>query len=500
MGGEIDREFVAEGDAELRKIGTVVNSDRLTYWPVDDEIEAEGNVRLQQGEDLIAGPKMRLKLEDQVGFFEQPSYLIKRQPQAGSQAAADKAFAAQYLEQQAGDSWNSGFALPRLFNQNSINSPTMARTMSDGRGEADRIDFEGENQFRLTNGSYTTCAPGNNDWYAVAGDLKLDYDRETGEGKDGTLYFKDVPILYSPWLSFSLNNARKSGFLAPSFGATSDSGFSARLPYYWNIAPNRDATIAPRVLSKRGVLLSSEFRYLDSAFGGNYRGEARVDSLPSDKLREGRSRYGISLTHSQDLASGFSGLINYNKVSDNDYFTDLSNSVTSTSQTQLMQQGMVSYGGGGWWNATANFQNYQTLQPDPKNPVLEQYRMLPQVTVTARKPDWFLTDSSFMGQYTAFSKPKQVINGNTVADPDGQRLVLYPQVALPYVTPGWYVTPKLGLNIRHYALSGLAAGQTDSLSTTLPVASIDSGMTFERSSRWFGRDYDRRRWNRASTT
>ena len=74
--------------------------------------------------------------------------------------------------------------------------------------------------------------------------------------------------------------------------------------------------------------------------------------------------------------------------------------------------------------------------------------MLPQVTVTARKPDWFLTDSSFMGQYTAFSKPKQVINGNTVADPDGQRLVLYPQVALPYVTPGWYVTPKLGLNIR----------------------------------------------------
>ncbi len=71
MGGEIDREFIAEGDAELRKIGTVVNSDRLTYWPVDDEIEAEGNVRLEQGESLITGPKMRLKLEDQVGFFEQ---------------------------------------------------------------------------------------------------------------------------------------------------------------------------------------------------------------------------------------------------------------------------------------------------------------------------------------------------------------------------------------------------------------------------------------------
>jgi LPS-assembly protein len=489
MGGEIDREFIAEGDAELRKIGTVVNSDRLTYWPVDDEIEAEGNVRLEQGESLITGPKMRLRLEDQVGFFEQPSYLIKRQPQPGSQAAADKAFAAQYLEQQGGDTWNSGFALPRSFNQTSTDLPTMARTMSEGRGEADRIDFEGENQVRLTNGSYTTCAPGNNDWYAKAGDLKLDYDHETGEGKDGTLYFKDVPILYSPWLSFSLNNARKSGFLAPSFGATSDSGFSLRQPYYWNIAPNMDATITPRMLSKRGALLSSEFRYLDTAFGGGYRGEARVETLPSDKLREGDSRYGISLVHSQSLANGFAGMINYNKVSDNDYFTDLSSNVMSTSQTQLMQQGMVSYGGGGWWNATANFQNYQTLQPDPKNPVLEQYRMLPQVTINARKPDWYLTDSSFMGQYTSFSKPKQVINGSTVADPDGQRMVLYPQVALPYVTPGWYVTPKLGLNIRHYALSGLAPGQTDSISTTLPVASIDSGMTFERNSHWFGRDY-----------
>ncbi|WP_298313146.1 lipid IV(A) palmitoyltransferase PagP, partial [Propionivibrio sp.] len=183
MGGEVDREFSAEGEAELRKIGTVVNADRLTYWPIDDEVEAEGNARLEQGEDLITGPKMRMKLEDQVGFFEQPSYTLKRQPAPGSKAAADKAFAARYAQQQDENSWlTSGFAAPRMLDikpgQTKLKDTTHVRTMTEARGEADRIDFEGENQVRMTNATYTTCAPGNDDWYAKVGSLKLDYDRE----------------------------------------------------------------------------------------------------------------------------------------------------------------------------------------------------------------------------------------------------------------------------------------------------------------------------------
>ena len=142
----------------------------------------------------------------------------------------------------------------------------MGPTMTEARGEADRIDFEGENQFRLTNGTYTTCAPGNDDWYARADSLKLDYDREVADGTDGTVYFLGMPILYSPWLSFSLNNERKSGFLAPTFGTNSDNGFELSLPYYWNIAPNMDATITPRVFTKRGVQIGNEFRYLDTGF------------------------------------------------------------------------------------------------------------------------------------------------------------------------------------------------------------------------------------------
>lgn len=488
MGGQVDREFVAEEEAELRKVGTVVNADRLIYWPVEDELEAEGNVSLEQGDALVTGPKMRLKLEEKVGFFEQPIYRVKQQ----TRAATQNTYTAGMTEFRNEDYWNSGFASPRTLDikpgQTTLkeSSGKGGNIMPEVRGEADRIDFEGENQMRLTNGTYTTCEPGNNDWYAKASDLKLDYDREVADGKDGTVYFLDMPIFYSPWLSFSLNRERKSGFLAPSFGTGSDSGIEFALPYYWNIAPNMDATITPRVMSKRGLMLNNEVRYLNTAFGGQYSGQATADYLPNDRMRDGKDRYGFSLNHVQTLPNGFSGLINYNKVSDNDYFTDLSSNVSQTSQVNLLQQGLLSYGGG-WWSATANFQQYQTLQPDPKNPNLYPYEMMPQFTVNARKPDFFMTDSSFFGQYTDFQIGEHLQNGTIY--PDGKRTVLYPQVSLPYVTPGWYVTPKIGVNYRNYSLSEQQTGTPGSISVTLPIFSIDSGMTFERNSNWYGREY-----------
>lgn len=487
MGGTVDREFVAEGDAEVRKIGTVVKADRMTYWPIDDEVEGEGNVRLEQGEDLVTGPKMRLKIEDQIGFFDQPVYTFKRQPDAEKLAAEKRGFRPRTTDDIDGDWLNSGFETPQA--QRFSNSIKMARSTTEAFGQADRINFEGENQVRLTNATYTTCSPDNMDWYAKTSDLKLDYDREVGEGKDGTIYFKDVPILYSPWLSFSLNNKRKSGLLSPSIGTSTDNGIEYSQPYYWNIAPNMDATIAPRLMTKRGVQLNNEFRYLNTAYGGTYQGEAHIEYLPNDHNKNGDNRYGLSLRHTQSTASGFSSQINYSKVSDDDYYTDLSSDIAATSSTQLLQQAVLSYGGGGWWSTTVNMQQYQTLQPDVKNPVREQYRLLPQITLTARKPDWNLLDASFLGQYTNFTRRDQVMSGVTIDGDSGRRLVAYPQLAVPYVTPGWYVTPKVGLNVRHYALSGQAAGTPNSISVTLPVFSVDSGMTFERTSNWFGRDY-----------
>ncbi|WP_313951758.1 LPS-assembly protein LptD [Accumulibacter sp.] len=487
--GVVEREVVAEDDAELLQGDKVLTADRMTYWPVDDEIEAVGSVRLQQGDDLISGPKMRLKLEEQFGFFDQATYFMKRQsPAAAARARALETGDPRLTPTEPGSDFTSGFAAPRALNivpgQTKIKyRDSMNDGVTEARGKAERVDFEGENQVRLTSATYTTCKPGDDDWYLSVADLKLDYDNEVASGNDATVHFLGVPILYTPWMSFSLNNKRKSGFLTPTYGSSSDSGLEFTLPYYWNIAPNMDATFEPRLMTKRGLLLGTDVRYLNAAYGGIYTSTARVEVLPNDRVAN-INRWGVGLNHNQTTANGFSGAINYNRVSDNDYYTDLSSEISKTSETQLLQQGLLSYGGAGWWSATANVQSFQTLQPDPQNPVAKPYRLLPQLTVNARQPDLFSTDSAFFGQYSSFVHPDSSMV-------EGQRTVLQPQVSLPYVTPGWYVIPRVGVNVTQYALSypTSAAAAPDSINRTLPIASVDSGMTFERPSNWFGRDY-----------
>jgi LPS-assembly protein len=496
MQGEIDREFVAEGEAELRKPGSVVNSDLMTYWPLEDEVEAEGSVRLQQANDVVTGPKMRLRLEDQVGHFDQPSYRLQHQSLLGlkrveDQQESDRRSRIPDLDDVSFALWNSGFAVAQEMKfvpgQTSYEQKIKLSQTDESRGEAERIDFEGENHYRLLNNTFTTCSADNDDWYLRTSELHLDYDREVGEGRNAAVYFKDVPILYSPWFSFSLNNQRKSGFLHPSIGTNSDNGFEYEQPYYWNIAPNMDATITPRVMSKRGILFGGEFRYLDVIDNSYYDGALKAEYLPGDRLHDKDNRYALSLVHNQRTAfHGFSGFLDYTKASDDDYYTDLSSDITGSSQTQLLQQGVLAYGGS-WWSASVNFQQYQTLQPDRNNPVLEQYRMLPQLNFNARKPDFYGADLNLLGQYTRFTIREREQFGSIY--PDGHRTVLYPQISLPYVKPGWYVTPKLGVNYRSYSLSGQAPGTPGSISVALPVFSLDSGMTFERPSRWFGRDY-----------
>ncbi len=487
ISGVTDRELLAEDDAELRKLGTVLTADRLTYWPVEDEVEALGNARLQIDEDVISAPKMRLKVEDQVGFADNASYFLRRQANpdksAAGGAAADKLPAGP-----APGDFSSGFAAPRLVDlkpgQTKVKGPKKpVKELTEGRGEAQRIDLEGENQVRLSGATYTTCKPGNDDWMVSARELQLDYDQDVATGSDATIRFMDVPILYSPWVSFSLNNERKSGFLTPTYGSSTESGVEFTLPYYWNIAPNMDATFEPRILTKRGVQLATDVRYMNAAYGGAYFSKARVEMLPNDRVRD-LDRWGVALTHTQTTASGFTGSLSFNRVSDDYYYTDLSSQISSTANTQLLQQGQITYGGGGWWNISGMLQTFQTLQPDPRNPVGQPYRLLPQIVVNARQPDLYLTDSAFFVQYSNFTSPE----ANRVT---GQRIVLQPQVSLPYVTPGWYVTPRLGVNITHYSLSQPATAVTapSSISRNLPIFSVDSGMTFERASRWFGREY-----------
>lgn len=443
MRGQSDVEMVAEGDAELRRIGTVVNADKLTYWNLDDEVEALGNVRLERDRDVFAGPSLRMKVGDSTGSFEQPSYAITRE-----------------------------VAVRRLPGPQPVNAPRIERTLT-AYGGAERVEFKGEGLFHLSKATYSTCAPGNPDWYAEASDLELDYNRGVGEGSNGKLVFKGVPILYSPWLDFSLDDERKSGLLAPTLGSTSKSGFEAVVPWYWNIAPNMDATIAPRFLTKRGTQINSEFRYLDH----KYTGTARVEYLAKDQQTRDK-RWSYALRHEHNFGNGFAGSFDLNGVSDDNYFSDLSTRLAVTSQTNLFRQGQLSYGAG-WWGVTLKAQTFQTLQ-DPSLPAIAlPYRRLPQINVSALRPDLpFGGNLNFAGEYVKFDHPTQVI---------GRRTVMYPQVSLPMQTSYFQFTPKLGVNLSRYQLERQAVGTPDAISRTVPIFSLDSNLVFERQAEMFGR-------------
>lgn len=420
--GQTENQIVASGDVELRKRGQTVFADRVVYQQTSQELVADGAVRIEQNGMQMQGPHVKLNLDTNIGEMTKPVFKL---------------------------------------------------AANNSRGSADILLMKGQQKYSVKNVEYTMCPIGNDDWLLKASQLEIDSDRQVGVARNARVEFLGVPILYMPWMNFSLTNKRQSGFLGPIFGSTARSGSEVSLPYYWNIAPNRDATIEPRAMAKRGLMVKNEFRYLDT----NYAGEAHLDILPNDTLTNS-TRLRSSLRHAHNFGNGLSASTNLNYVSDDAYFRDMSNLLSETSLTNLVREGVLNYGGG-WWNATARMQSYQTLQ-DPAAPVAEPYRRLPQITLGALRP-LAGGDMAFTGELVSFSHPTSV---------NGRRLVMYPSLSYPLISaPSFYMTPKVGVHYTDYSLGANNVGALPDSSRTLPIVSLDSGMALERDWNVGKRDY-----------
>jgi len=435
--GVADRDVTATGQAELKRGDLNISGERLHYRADTDEVDATGNVRIERLGDVIQGPSLRYRIPDSTGVFEKPDYSLA----------------------------------PRNRGQ--------ATTPVAGRGSATELDFEGEDKFHFKDATFTTCKPGSDDWFAKVGDLRLDFNREVGTATNSTIYFYNAPILYLPWMTFSLNNERKTGFLPPSIGSTGQGGPEITVPYYFNLAPNRDLTLASRFMQKRGLQWSGQFRFLER----NTNGEVHFEDLPRDHVT-GQKRSAFTL-NDVFTAGRFSGYVNVNKVSDDAYFRDLSTRINLTSQTNLVREGFVSYANN-WWDtgtytASARMQRFQTLQ-DPSNPVVPPYARLPQITLSAARQDFRGLDFAFSSEYVDFEHPTLV---------NGRRLTAYPSLSLPVVTAGAFFTPKVGWHATRYQLdrSLLAPGAPTQPVRMLPIMSLDGGLIFERPVRIFGQSF-----------
>ncbi|MDH5553262.1 MAG: LPS-assembly protein LptD, partial [Nitrosomonas sp.] len=354
-----------------------------------------------------------------------------------------------------------------------MDNPSYTKKNGEGRGTGELLLFEGEDNYRLKKGSYTTCPEGNNDWYIRAGDLRIDNDKQIGTARNVSIRFKDVPILYFPWLDFSFSGKRKSGMLAPVFGNTARTGVELALPFYLNIAPNIDATITPRAMSKRGFMLNNEIRYM----GESLSGQLLVDVLPNDISRnkdQNQTRYGVSYTHNQYLGRGWQGNLAYNRVSDDRYFRDISNNMATTSRRNLAQQAMATYHGalgtGGSLNVSVMAQRFQTLQ-DPLATFRSPYRRLPQLTMNAIQRNVAGMDLNLNTSWTNFAHDSLV---------DGHRFTMFPSVSVPLRNAFGYVTPKVGMHYTRYDLSSAVGTHGNTPDRVLPILSLDSGVVFDR--------------------
>lgn len=415
--------YILTGNALAESGGERIRAERLTYHDTDARLDAEGSLRVEQPEILVQGEWGHFNLAEDTGEIHRITYQMPQR---------------------------------------------------HGRGEAEVAYQDSDILKRLERATYTTCDPGRDDWHIQAREVYLHTDKGEGRAWHATLRVKDVPILYTPYLSFPLDDRRKSGFLVPSLGASEETGADISIPYYWNIAPNHDATITPRLMSQRGVQMIGEYRFLQP----NHSGQLDLEVLPSDQEFDD-DRYLIGLEHQARLSPRLSTQIDFLDISDRHYFEDLGTNLDDTSRTFIRRFAQARYQGSGW-NLTGRVDDFVTADPSITT---DPFKRLPQILFSFNPlPDWnpIGLDLRLDSEWVRFDHDSRV---------KGSRLDLEPVLELPWQRQAYALTPGVGVKHTRYELDNTAASANDSPQLTAPYGFLDASLFLERDMRWLGGDY-----------
>jgi LPS-assembly protein len=342
----------------------------------------------------------------------------------------------------------------------------------NGRGFAKNITVHPDGKVDLDRVRYTSCPVGNDDWMLLATDIDLDTKLQVGVAHHVTMRFKDVPIFYTPYISFPLGDERKSGILFPNLGHSGSNGFELEIPYYFNLAPNYDLTVTPGILTSRGVQLAEDFRYLTA---GSH-GQIDATFLPNDKADNGDDRSYLRFTDVTDLMQGLRVDADIANVSDSNYFQDFAVGSDQTSVTYLERRTDLFYYDDAW-RIRAELQNFQTIDWGVLHPD-RPYSRLPRVQADALYP---IGDSNF--EFLFSSEAVDFVREVGLTDgigPTGLRLNLSPQLRWSIRGPGYFFEPSVGYDLTQYDLQNVAAGTPSTPTRALPFARLDTGLVFER--------------------
>lgn len=490
--GYADTRVVVRGRGQLIREETVLQGEELTYNRQSEVATADNDVRMNRDGNIFLGQHAQLHVPTSQGYFTQVNYWIAQ---------------------------------------------------TGAHGDSEQMEFASKEQMTLFKANYTLCEPrpdGNYDWELRASKVDLDFEKDEGVARNAVLRFMDVPILATPWMSFPLSDKRRSGLLVPTFGMDSDNGFTYSQPYYWNIAPNYDATLTPLYMSKRGLGLQGEFRYLHPNDGGIFRGFF----LPNDRNFDNKNRWAYSLQHEyrKNNLLPFLGSVQFradlNRVSDHQYWEDFPKMSDSLTSRLLSSEGIfTTYNQG--FSTLFRVQRWQTLQSK------DAYSTPPfdrtQMRLSFDKGDVNGFDFSIIADHTRFKADRKSsylrylekydaqkyfdtllydnsldiadrINNNNV---DSKRSVLHTTLSFPVRKPGWFIVPKAQLISRYYDFDSpvknmLDQKRVDAMSeyfpvsssfkdanirtmrhkaVTVPTFSLDTGLIFERKASLFGKNY-----------
>lgn len=449
LSAQMDQQAEGSDGVELRYGELLLNTDRLTYRVVDDFARAEGNVRINHNGNVFTGPLLQMYVSRFEGEFLTPSFFL---------------------------------------------------AATGGAGTAKVVRFQDSEHISAVDGNYSSCPAVEGQepaWQVTARQLRLDLAANEGQADGAVLRFLGVPILAAPSMSFPLSSARKSGWLPPNIFLDSRSGLETGVPYYWNIAPQRDATFTPFVMTKRGVGLDSEFRYLEP----DHAGRINVDLLPGDRVF-GRSRWSLKFNNDGKVFGDWRYRLKSERVSDDDYWKDMSRRVESqtprllATDFTLNRQRELSWG---VIDTYARVQRWQTLQgTDALSQFDSPYQRSPQIgaRVTTAADEAVLDSFRPWGrkarlegglelEYNRFDLPSSALAAQARG---GQRVHALGHVAAPLGGEAWWFIPRASFNAAAYDLDQPQADGRRRMSRVISTLSIDHGWVFERDTRLFGRD------------
>ena len=355
-----------------------------------------------------------------------------------------------------------------------------------GRGKADLMKQRGENRYTiLENGTFTSCLPGSDTWSVVGSEVIHDREEQVAEIWNARFKLGPVPVFYSPYLQLPVGDKRRSGFLIPNAKYSTSNYFEFYLPYYWNIAPNMDATITPHYIHKRGnIMWENEFRYLTQAGSGLM----ELDYLPSDKVYEddprntsgdNRHRWLYYWQHSGVMDQVWRFNVDYTKVSDSSYFNDFTSKYGSSTDgyaTQKFSAGYVVRN----FDATVSTKQFQVFSDQTQS----TYAAEPQLDV-----NWYQNN---VGPFDTRVYAQAVHFVNTDSDmPEATRLHLEPTINLPVSNDWASLDTEVKLMATHYQQDNLETYNAnhgtrleDSVNRVLPQFKVDGKLVFERDMNW----------------